>query len=93
MVQLKAIVVLEPDASGIIDAQYEDQHDGMRRLARGLAKAGLLREGWSEPRATAALQALTSVETFMLLRRDQGLRIATVKATIRELAHAMIAEP
>src|SRR5712691_11791286 len=52
MVQLKAIVVLEPNASAIIDAQRMDQHDGMQRLARGLAKAGLLRDGWSEARAT-----------------------------------------
>ncbi len=92
MVQLKAIVVLEPDASAVIDAQYADQRDGMQRLARGLAKAGLLRDGWSEARAMAALHALTSVETFMLLRRDHGLPLARVKATIRELAHAMIAE-
>ena len=92
MVQLKAIVVLEPNASAIIDAQYEDQRDGMQRLARGLAKAGLLRDGWSEARATAALHALTTVETFMLLRRDHDLPLARVKATIGALAHAMIAE-
>jgi AcrR family transcriptional regulator len=36
MVQLKAIVVLEPDASAIIDAQYDDQRTGMEALARGL---------------------------------------------------------
>src|SRR5262249_53590234 len=46
MIQLKAIVVLEPDASEIIDAQYDDQRRGMERLARGLKKAGRLREGW-----------------------------------------------
>jgi len=92
MVQLKAIVVLEPDASAIIDAQYEDQRDGMQRLAHGLAKAGLLRDGWSEARAAATLHALTSVETFMLLRRDHGLPLARVKATITELARTLIAE-
>ena len=32
MVQLKAIVVLEPNASAIIDAQYDDQRGGMERL-------------------------------------------------------------
>src|SRR5215472_7780667 len=40
MVQLKAIVVLEPDASKIIAEQYEDQRRGMEGLARGLQKAG-----------------------------------------------------
>src|SRR5215831_7495679 len=68
LVQLKAIAVLEPDASAIIDAQYEDQRHGMEGLARGLQKAGRLRQAWSGARATAALHALTSVETFMLLR-------------------------
>jgi AcrR family transcriptional regulator len=92
MVQLKAIVVLEPDASAIIDAQYADQRRGMEGLGRGLQRAGRLREGWSVARATAALHGLTSVETFMLLRRDHGLPLAKVKQTIVELSHTMIAE-
>ena len=92
MVQLKAIVVLESDASAIIDAQHEDQRDGMGRLARGLAKAGPLREVWSEARATAALHALPSVETFMLLRRDHGLPLTRVRDTIRQLARTLSAE-
>ena len=93
MVQLKAIVVLEPDASAIIDAQYDDQRRGMEDLARALQRAGQLREGWSVARATAALHALTSVETFMLLRRDHGLPLAKVKQTIVELSRTILAEP
>ena len=93
MVQLKAIVVLEPDASKIIDAQYDDQRRGMQGLARGLQRAGRLREGWSVPRAAAALHALTSVETFMLLRRDHGQPLAKVKQTIIELSRTMLSEP
>ena len=92
MVQLKAIVVLEPDASQIIDAQYEDQRRGMEGLARGLQRAGRLREGWSVPRAAAALHALTSVETFMLLRRDHGQSLAKVKQTIIELSRTILTE-
>ncbi len=90
MVQLKAIVVLEPDATAIIDAQYEDQRSGMQGLARKLAKAGLLREGWTQARATAALHALTSVETFTLRRRSHGLTLAQVKATITAMARASL---
>jgi AcrR family transcriptional regulator len=92
MVQLKAIVVLEPDASTIIDAQYDDQRRGMKDLARGLQKAGRLRQGWSAARATAALHALTSVETFMLLRRDHGLPLAKVKQTIVDLSRTILSE-
>jgi AcrR family transcriptional regulator len=93
MVQLKAIVVLEPDASKIIDAQYDDQRRGMEGLARGLRQAGRLREGWSVPRAAAALHALTSVETFMLLRRDHGQPLTKVKQTIIELSRTMLTQP
>ena len=92
MVQLKAIVVLEPDASAIIDAQYDDQRSGMDDLARGLQRAGRLRTGWSAARASATLHALTSVETFMLLRRDHGLSLAKVKQTLVELSRTMLAE-
>jgi AcrR family transcriptional regulator len=92
MVQLKAIVVLEPEASAIIDAQYNDQRRGMEALARGLQRAGKLRKGWSVARAAAALHGLTSVETFMLLRRDHGLPLATVKQTIVELSGTVLAQ-
>jgi AcrR family transcriptional regulator len=92
MVQLKAIVVLEPDASAIIDAQYDDQRRGMEALARGLQQAGRLHEGWSVARAAAALHALSSVETFMLLRRDHGLPLAKVKQTIIELSRVILSE-
>jgi hypothetical protein len=64
----------------------------MEGLARGLQRAGRLREGWSVPRAAAALHALTSVETFMLLRRDHGLSLAKVKQTVVELSRAILAE-
>jgi AcrR family transcriptional regulator len=92
MVQLKAIVVLEPEASSIIDAQYEDQRRGMEGLARGVQRAGRLRNGWSVARAAAALHALTSVETFMLLRRDHSLPLATVKQTIVEFSRTILSE-
>jgi AcrR family transcriptional regulator len=92
MIQLKAIVVLEPDASAIIDAQYDDQHRGMEALARKLHKTGGLRKGCSVARATATLHALTSVETFTLLRRDHGLPLTTVKQTIVELSRTILSQ-
>jgi len=92
MVQLKAIVVLEPEASANIDAQYDDQRRGMEALARGLQRAGRLRDGWSAARAAAALHALTSVETFMLLRHHHGLPLATVKQTIVELSRSILSQ-
>jgi AcrR family transcriptional regulator len=93
LIQLKAIVVLEPQASALIEAQQQDQRAGKQHLARGLAKAGLLRPGWSHARAAATLHVLTSVETFLELRRDHELPLPQVKATLRELAHTVIADP
>jgi AcrR family transcriptional regulator len=92
LVQLKAIVVLEPETSAMIAAQHDDQRSGMEGLARGLQRAGRLRAGWSVARATAALHTLTSVETFVLLRRDHGLLLAKVKQTLVELSRTVIAE-
>lgn len=91
LVQLKAIVVLEPEASGLIDEQRADQRAGVEALARALSKAGLLRDGVTQQTAAAALHALTSVETFLVLRRDYRLPLTTVKSTIRELAHSLLA--
>jgi hypothetical protein len=62
----------------------------MQTLARGLAKADLLRPGWSRERAAATLHVLTSVETLLELRRDYGLPLARVEETLRELSRTMI---
>ena len=78
---------LEPEASGLID----EQRAGMEALARALSKAGLLPDGVTQHTAAATLHALTSVETFLALRRDYRLSLTTVKSTIRELAHSLLA--
>jgi AcrR family transcriptional regulator len=91
LVQLKAIVVLEPEASALIDEQRADQRAGMEALARAFSKAGLLRDGLTQQTTAATLHALTSVETFLALRRDYRLPLTTVKGTIRELAHSLLA--
>ena len=41
-------------------------------------------------RAAAALHTLTSVETFMLLRRDHGLTLAKVKQTLLEFSRTIL---
>jgi hypothetical protein len=64
----------------------------MEALARGLQRAGRLRKGWSVARAAAALHALTTVETFMLLRREHGLPLPTVKQTIIELSRTILSQ-
>ena len=69
MVQLKAIVVLEPDASAIIEGLHDDQHNGMERLARGLQKAGRLVRA---ARASAAATASGPGERLTCWRRSRS---------------------
>ena len=88
--QLQAIVVLEPDASALVERQREEQRADIRRLARRLVRAGRLRSGLSEARAAAALQMLTSLESFLWLRREYGLSLRQTRETIAELARTLL---
>ncbi len=88
--QLQAIVVLEPDAGGLIERQRDEQRADLQNLARRLARAGRLRPGLTEARATATLHTLTSLETFLWLRREYGLSMRQTRATITELAQTLL---
>jgi AcrR family transcriptional regulator len=88
--QLQAIVVLEPDASALIDEQKEVQRAEIQGLVRRLAKAGTLREGLSEARAAATIHTLTSLESFLWLRREYGLSLRQTRDTITELARTVL---
>jgi AcrR family transcriptional regulator len=88
--QLQAIAVLEPGASTLIERQREEQHADLQVLTRRLARAGRLRPGISESRATATLHMLTSLETFLWLRREYSLSLRQTGETITELARAIL---
>jgi AcrR family transcriptional regulator len=87
---LEAIAVLEPDASALVDEQREQQRAEIHDLVRRLARAGRLRQGISEPRATATLHMLTSLESFLILRREHGLSLRQTRETIAELARTVV---
>jgi AcrR family transcriptional regulator len=88
--QLQAIVVLEPDASALIEEQRQDQRRDLQALVRRLARADRLRPGLSEVRAVAILHTLTSLETFLWLRREYGLSLRQTRETINELARTLL---
>ncbi len=88
--QLQAIVVLEPDASALVERQREEQRADLQGLARRLARAGRLRPGLSQARAAATLHTLTSLESFLWLRREYGLSLRQTRETIAELARAVL---
>ena len=88
--QLQAIVVLEPDASALVDGQREEQRADLHDLARRLARAGRLRPGLGETRAAAALHMLTSLESFLWLRREYRLSLRQTRETIAGMARALL---
>jgi AcrR family transcriptional regulator len=89
--QLQAVGTLEPDATALVDQQREQQRAEIEDLIRRLAKAGRLRPGLSQPRATATLHMLTSLESFFWLRRDYRLSLRQTRETITELARTLLA--
>ena len=90
-VQLQAVATLEPDAAALVDEQREQQRTELEDLVRRLAKAGRLRPGLGQARATATLHMLTSLESFLWLRRDYGVSLRQTRQTIAELARTLLA--
>lgn len=88
--QLQAIVVLEPEASAPVERHREEQRRDLQGLTRRLARAGQLRPGLGEARATATLHLLTSLESFLWLRRQHSLSLRQTRETIAELARMLL---
>jgi AcrR family transcriptional regulator len=88
--QLQAVGTLEPEATTLVDQQRELQRAEIEDLVRRLAKAGRLRPGISHTRAAATLHMLTSLESFLWLRRDYGLSLRQTRETIAELARTLL---
>ena len=85
LLTLKAVSELEPGAIALVDDQRRDQREGMERLARGLEREGRLGE-LTRAQAAAALHMITSVESFMELRRNAGLSLAATKRVVGAMA-------
>jgi hypothetical protein len=83
-----AAAELEPGAMELIDDQRRDQRESMERVARGLEREARLRE-LTRPQAAAALHMITSVESFMELRRNAGLSLPAVKRVLGQMAEGL----
>jgi AcrR family transcriptional regulator len=88
--QLQAVGTLEPDANTLVDRQREQQRAEIEELVRRLAKAERLRPGLSQTRAAATLHMLTSLESFVWLRREYGLSLRQTRETITDLARTLL---
>jgi AcrR family transcriptional regulator len=85
LLTLKAVAELEPGAIALIDEQRRDQRDSLKLVVRGLGREGRL-NGVSRDQAVAALHMITSVESFMELRRNAGLSLAATKRVLAAMA-------
>jgi len=88
LLTLKAVSELEPGAIALVDDQRRDQRAGMELLARGLEREGRL-GSLTRTQAAAALHMITSVESFMELRRNAGLSLPAVKRVLGEMADGL----
>jgi len=85
LLTLKAITELEPGAIALIDDQRRDQRESLTRIVRGLDREGRV-NGLQRVQAVGALHMITSVESFMELRRNAGLSLSATKRVLTTLA-------
>jgi hypothetical protein len=81
---------LEPGAAALIDEIEADQRSDLQALTRRLIRAGRLRPGFGEARAVAMLHVLTSLESFLRLRRTYGFSLRQTHETIAEVAVTLL---
>jgi AcrR family transcriptional regulator len=62
----------DPDAAAMLTDIARQRHEGQRRIARSLARAGALRPGVRERDAADVIHALASPEIYCLLVLDRG---------------------
>ena len=90
---LVSMAELDPDAvGGAMQRSDQRRADGMMRLARRLARRGLLREGLTAKRAADRLWVLTSFDGFDLLYSGRGLSADEVARVLVDMAeHSLLA--
>ena len=88
---LVSMAALDPDAvGGAMQRQDERRAEGMMRLARRLARHGLLREGLEAKRAADRLWVLTSFDAFDLLFDGRGLSADQVAEVLVDIAETSV---
>ena len=85
LLTLQAVSELETGAHALVEAQREDQRSSLGTIAKGLEHDGRL-NGLTRAQATAALHMITSVESFMELRRNAGLSLPATKKVLVAMA-------
>ena len=88
---LVSMAALDPDAvGGAMQRSEQRRAKGMMRLARRLARHGLLREGLGAKRAADRLWVLTSFDAFDLLYDGRGLAANEVARVLVDMAERSV---
>ncbi len=87
--QLYGVAAVDQAARDLVDRQRADRRGEMKRLARRLKLAGVLRSGVGQTSALTLLMLLTSYESYRELR-EAGLGEREVTKTLRETAHRQL---
>jgi AcrR family transcriptional regulator len=88
---LVSMAELDADAvGGAMQRSEQRRAKGMMRLARRLARHGLLREGLGAKKAADQLWILTSFDAFDLLYTGRGLSAADVARVLVEMAERSV---
>ena len=88
---LVSMAELDPEAvGGAMQRSYERRAKGMMRLARRLAKHGLLREGLTAKKAADRLWVLTSFDAFDLLYSGRDLSANEVARVLVDMAERSV---
>jgi TetR/AcrR family transcriptional regulator, regulator of autoinduction and epiphytic fitness len=84
----------DPEIAATYDGQQQLRYRDQRRLARALARAGALRSGLSESRATDILWAIANPRTYHSLARSRGWTQEEYQRWLGELlVSALLADP
>ena len=83
---LYGVAGVDPAARDLVERQRRDRYGVIRRLVGALENESRLAGGVTSRDAFAVLAVLTSLETYLELRRHAGLSKADVVATLRASA-------
>jgi TetR/AcrR family transcriptional regulator, regulator of autoinduction and epiphytic fitness len=84
----------DPEIAATYDGQQQLRYRDQRRVARALARAGALRSGLSESRATDILWAIANPRTYHSLARSRGWTQEEYQRWLGELlVSALLADP
>jgi AcrR family transcriptional regulator len=90
---LRLVADVDSDAAEAVAYGNKGRRRDLACLVDRIAGEGRLRAGWTPRRATEALWAATSFETFDFARRRAGRSFAATVDVVHSLVLAVVAEP